>query len=99
MAVTSAASSSAPDSVASFARLLQDRLVEFDIRRQTLEPPVLLLECFEPLGFALLDPAVLHLPAVVDLLTHAELLHDLRVLLARRLQGLRLAPLLDDFLG
>jgi hypothetical protein len=79
--------------------LTQDRLVQFRLGQQSLQPRVLLLQFLEPLGLVDHKAAVLFAPTVVRLLRDAEQLAHRRHALALRQFHVRLPKLIDHLLG
>ena len=69
------------------------------IGHQPLQPTVLALQCFQPLGLVDPQPPVLPPPAVIRWLGHAEAARDLRDRFPLREHHLRLPQFADDLLG
>ena len=77
----------------------QHRVVQRLIGHQPLQPTVLALQFFQPLGLVDPQPPVLPPPAVIRWLGHAEAARDLRDRFPLREHHLRLPQFADDLLG
>src|SRR5262249_27635752 len=76
--------------------LLQDQLVQRQIRHRTAKPIVLRLEILQPLDLIALQAAELLPPAVVSHLAHPDLADRFRYALTLRGQNINLPQLGDD---
>src|ERR1700756_965015 len=79
--------------------LLQNELVQRQIRDRLAQPAVLELKLLQALDLLNLQPAKLLTPAIVGHLAHTDLPNRLRHALALRDQNVDLAQLRDDLFG
>ena len=88
-----------PGSEVSRGGLLQDRLVQFRLRKKSFESSVLLLKLFELFGLIDLQATLFTTPAVVGLLGNAKLLANLRGRFSMSEGHLGFSKLVNDLLG
>src|ERR1700719_3162330 len=88
-----------PRSVVSPCRLLQDQLVQCQVRHRAAQPGVLRFQVFEALYLVALQPAELLAPAVIRHLADTDRADSLGRALALRRQNINLPQLRDNLFG
>jgi hypothetical protein len=87
------------DSSVSLQGFFENRLVEFRLRQQLLEPAILCFQLLEPLRFLSLHATVLVAPALEGWLADPQGLADLADRSAGRQHPIRIPQLADDLRG